>query len=382
MRLQVRLPQVKPEVYTMPESCPYGCGGRHYRSHGIKGERKAVRDIGYDEVICYRYECVRCGRTFRVYPEGISKWAQQSQRLVGLTVLLYTLGLSYGAVEDVTCALGCGVSKSTAYNNVQAAGVQARRQQQAQVATGGKRSVIGADATFVKVLGNQIGIEVVVDDRTGELLGLDLIVSENSEEILGIIETVIEQVDAEVFISDGHEAYGEVADKTGKEHQICRNHAKRNADDTATSIDRQLDAESEPPAEVDISPEQVRRDLETLQQLIRERPTDGEEQLEAMYYRYAQVPKPPSGTHHDPWYRTRMMITRMWTHWRNLTVDQHRVDMDGTNNASERLIGWWIKERYRTMRGYKREESIKNVVTLTALLGAYDGYYDLSELVA
>jgi hypothetical protein len=28
--------------------------------------------------------------------------------------------------------------------------------------------------------------------------------------------------------------------------------------------------------------------------------------------------------------------------------------MDGTNNGSERAIGWWIKERYRTMRGYKR----------------------------
>jgi hypothetical protein len=25
--------------------------------------------------------------------------------------------------------------------------------------------------------------------------------------------------------------------------------------------------------------------------------------------------------------------------------------LDGTNNASERAIGWWIKERYRTMRG-------------------------------
>jgi transposase-like protein len=317
-----------------------------------------------------------------VYPTGISKGAQQSQRLVGLTILLYTLGLSYGAVEDVTSALGCGVSKSTVYNNVQAAGIQARRKQQAQVATGGKRPVIGVDATFVKVNGAQIGIEVVVDDATGELLGLDLITSESSEEILDVIEDVIKHVDAEVFISDGHEAYSEVADKTGKGHQICRNHAKRNTDDTATSIDRQLDPDPEPPAEVDISPEQIRADLKTLQQLIRERPPDGEEQLETMYYRYAQVPKPPSGTRHDPWYRTRMMITRMWTHWRNLTLDQQREDMDGTNNASERLIGWWIKERYRTMRGYKREESIKNVVTLTALLGAYNGYYDLSELVA
>jgi hypothetical protein len=31
--------------------------------------------------------------------------------------------------------------------------------------------------------------------------------------------------------------------------------------------------------------------------------------------------------------------------------------LDGTNNASERAIGWWIKERYRTMRGYKVPEN-------------------------
>lgn len=54
--------------------------------------------------------------------------------------------------------------------------------------------------------------------------------------------------------------------------------------------------------------------------------------------------------------------------------------MDGTNNGSERLIGWWIKERYRTMRGYKRPKSVKNVVTLTARMGAESGQYNMTEL--
>jgi hypothetical protein len=46
----------------------------------------------------------------------------------------------------------------------------------------------------------------------------------------------------------------------------------------------------------------------------------------------------------------------------------------------ERVIGWWIKERYRTMRGYKRPESIRNVVALTARMGARSGRYDMMEL--
>ena len=69
----------------------------------------------------------------------------------------------------------------------------------------------------------------------------------------------------------------------------------------------------------------------------------------------------------------RMLITRLWERWPRLTLDQRRDDLDGTNNASERVIGWWIKERYRTMRGYKRSESVRNVITLTARMGAKSG---------
>lgn len=82
------------------------------------------------------------------------------------------------------------------------------------------------------------------------------------------------------------------------------------------------------------------------------------------------------------WYRTRMAVTRLWERWRCLTLDQRRNDLDGINNTSERLIGWWIKERYRPMCGYKREEFIKNVVTLTARMGVRSGHYDLAELYA
>ena len=62
-----------------------------------------------------------------------------------------------------------------------------------------------------------------------------------------------------------------------------------------------------------------------------------------------------------------------------LTLDQKRDDLDGTNNASERVIGWWLKERYRTMRGYKCTASIRNVGTLTCLMEAASGDYDMAN---
>jgi len=40
--------------------------------------------------------------------------------------------------------------------------------------------------------------------------------------------------------------------------------------------------------------------------------------------------------------------------------------LDGTNNACERAIGWWIKERYRSMRGYKVPANALRVSRLLA----------------
>ncbi len=381
MRIQVRLPQVKPNKYNKPEECPYGCGGKRYYRYGQTGARKAIRDVGYTEVVAYRYKCEQCGRTFRVYPRGVSKGAQQSERLRAMTVLLYVLGLSYGAVEDFVNALGCGVSKTTVYNNVQAAGVVARTKQEAAVKTGGKRPVVGADATYVKVKGEKTGIEVVVDDQTGELLGLDIVESEKGTEIAEIIKGVLAEVDAEVLVSDDHGAYPDIADECGLAHQLCKTHIQRNVEDLCASLEQQLEGQEAPPAGTDLSPEQLLQELRQLEGLVHERPADGEAQLEHLYARYKDVPPPPAGKAHSVWYRMRMLITRLWLRWRKFTLDQRRDDLDGTNNASERLIGWWIKERYRTMRGYKRIESIRNVVSLTALMGAFNGYYDMAELM-
>jgi transposase-like protein len=296
--------------------------------------------------------------------------------------LLYVLGLSYGAVEDFLFALGVAVSKTTVYNNVQEAGITSRSRQQATVAGGGKRAVIASDGTYVKVKGEQIGIQVVVDDQSGDLLGLDIVVSENMDEVREIVEQVAEQVDAEVLVSDDLDVYKGVADKAGLDHQICRGHVKRNVDDWAQSVIEQLKKKEPRPKGVDSSTERLQKDVQLIQQMVRERPPDAPDSLEEMYYRYMAAPVPKKGERHTVWYRMRMRVTRLWENWARLTLDQRRDDLDGTNNSSERLIGWWIKERYRTMRGYKRTESIRNVATLTARMGVRSGHYDMSELYA
>jgi len=336
-------------------------------------------DPRYQEVTAFRYKCLKCGRTFRNYPVGVSG-AQQSDLLKAMSVLLYVLGLSYGAVEDFMVAIGIAICKTTVYNNVQEAGVASRQLQRGEVEGGGKRPVIGTDGTYVKVKGEKVCIQVVVDDGSGELLGLNVIASESGEEVLELLQDVGEKVKAEVLVSDDLGAYKEGAEETGMEHQICRKHVKDNVDALSDELREQLKEGKPPPKGVELSEAQLVEDLEQIQGLVAKRPDDGSEQLERLYHRYKGVRQPPPGHRHSVCYRTRMLITRLWDRWTQLTLDKEREGMDGTNNSCERLISWWIKEHYRTMRGYKRTESIENLVTLTSRMGIRSGHYDMTEL--
>jgi hypothetical protein len=48
----------------------------------------------------------------------------------------------------------------------------------------------------------------------------------------------------------------------------------------------------------------------------------------------------------------------------------------------KRAIGWWMKERFRTMRTHKRRNSVLNVSRLIAHLGSNSGTAASAELFA
>ena len=84
-------------------------------------------------------------------------------------------------------------------------------------------------------------------------------------------------------------------------------------------------------------------------------------------------------------------LLRWWTNWRRLTFDQrlnrqHPAQLDGTNNVAvsraERAIGNWIKERYRTMRTFKRRPSVRNLARLIPELAAHPDQPRLAQLLA
>ena len=96
--------------------------------------------------------------------------------------------------------------------------------------------------------------------------------------------------------------------------------------------------------------------------------------LEAIHRRYLGAAKPASGASMSLAYRLRLFSLDRWNLWGRLTRYRTWTGpagecLDGTNNACERAIGWWVKERYRSMRGYKRKQSVLNVSRLIAAMG-------------
>ena len=86
------------------------------------------------------------------------------------------------------------------------------------------------------------------------------------------------------------------------------------------------------------------------------------------------------------WYRMRLATLDWSENWSRLARFQtwrgtHGESLDGTNNVTEQVIGQRVKERYRTMRGYQRDESILNVSSLIGWIGQQAASYDLGELV-
>jgi transposase-like protein len=388
MRLRLILPRVEPRELNQPSVCPYeDCQGRHFRHH--QEVDKALKDTEYEAVSAQRYECLRCKRTFRVYPPGVTG-AQTSQRVKGLSVLLYLLGLSYGAVSLALEALGVYMCKSSVYEAVQAAAEKVPGLKRNEVFKGLRTPALGGDLTSVKCFGEWLHLGLTVDDTTGMVLTVDELSAEDAESLKEWLEPIAEAVEAELLVSDDADAFKTVAQELGLAHQVCKGHVTRNTETFIENLKPQVEADADGSlAAIGVTPQQALKDLRRLGELIVSRQPEEETELEEMHHRYTAAVPPGRGEKASVAYRLRLMYLDRWNLWPALT--RYRTwqgpqgeTLDGTNNGCERAIGWWIKERYRTMRGYKRALSALNVSRLLAWCGNHleRGGADLALLVA
>jgi hypothetical protein len=242
----------------------------------------------------------------------------------------------------------------------------------------------------VRCNGKWLPLGISVDALTGLTLSIDALPGEEAEQLKAWLEPILDAVDADVLVSDDADAFKKVSDETGRAQQVCKSHVGRNTDALVeelsaiirTGQDHSLEA-------IHVSSDQALADLNLLKTFIHSRQPAEQDQLEQMYLRYANACKPAKGKRFDVAYRMRNLLLDRWNLWPRLTFyrtwrDAYgNLNLDGTNNGCERSIGWWVKERYRSMRGYKREQSALNVSRLIAFAGNHlSRGFDLASLIA
>ncbi len=376
MRLTILPPTLQPEVYPEVTGCPYpDCGGRHLQLRQTVPQ--PLRDTVLTAVAAKRYGCLRCGRTCRVYPRGVDH-DQTSARLKGVAVMFSVLGMSYGAAAAALRALGFPLRKVAVYNYVQAAGAAVPGRRREAVRHGGGRVVaMGADLTSVKCKGQWLTVGVSVDAVTGVALTVDVLSNSEAATLTTWVEEVAGAVGATVLVSDDADGFKTAADEGGREHQVGTAHVGRNTEAWVKGIVPGLAADADGSlAAIKVAPAQAVADAKELLRLMQERdPTpQAAATLEAIHRRYLTAAPPREGGTAPLAYRLRLFSLDRWNLWPRLTRYRSWAGpagerLDGTNNGCERAIGWWVKERYRSMRGYKREASLLNVSRLIAWMG-------------
>jgi transposase-like protein len=374
MRLNLILPKVEPTEFETPKKCPRkGCSGTRFVPR--QQVSKKIVDAQHPKVTAWRCECKKCGHVFRVYPKGVSQ-KQISKRVNGMAVMLYILGLSYGAVEIVLNSLGMGIGKTSVYRAVQFVVARVPGLKRENLLSGYQTKAVGADITSVRCNGKWVTIGIVVDAVNGMVLSIDELSGQDAKQLQAWLEPILDAVGAEVGVSDDADALKNVSDETGRAQQVCKSHVVRNTESLVEELSAIVRAGQDHSLEaIQVTAEQALEDLASLKEMIHSRRPQDQQGLEKMYLRYANARKPGRGKKHEVAYRMRNLFMDRWNLWPRLTFYRTWKDeygnqiLDGTNNHCERAIGWWIKERYRSMRGYKQGRTALGISRLIAFAG-------------
>jgi transposase-like protein len=303
-------------------------------------------DTQVHETQAVRYRCTACGRTFRHYPEGVSRY-RQSQRVMGLAVLLWTLGLSEWGASHVLHALEAGIHRSSVHRDRLRAGALLQQ----RTARGGRVRVLGADETGVRLRGQAQIVGFVVDGESGKTVGVDLLVQRDGAAFGRWLERYTRTLGVEVLLTDDLNTYKPVSHQLGLAQQVCLAHVRKWV---ATRL-RAIRGWEEERALV--------------QQLVRELPTDGGDRLLRLERRVRASPD------------LRRLVIDLIGRWPALVYHQGRPWVPQTNNRTEQAIGK-SKVRFKTVRGFKSVAGALAGIALTQWLYSGAAEHDLRELAA
>lgn len=343
MRLRLLVPQVKPQPTDRPQMCRW-CGSRLLQRH--QTVPKSLIDTQVRNTQALRYRCATCGRTFRHYPDGVSHY-RQSQRVMGLAVLLWTLGLSEWATSHVLHALEAGIHRSSVHRDRLRAGALLQQRGGAV----GRVRVLGADETVAQVRGQATLLGFVVDGETGKTLGVDVLVAQDSTAFLRWLQSYTERLGVQALVTDDLATYKPVSEALGLPQQVCLAHVRKWV---SNRLKRIVGWEKE---------------KALIQEVVRELPSQGGDRLLRLEREVGRSPP------------LRRLVVDLLGRWPTLVYHQGRRWVPATNNRTEQAIGK-SKVRFKTVRGFKSVAGLLAGVALTQWLGSGAEAHDLRQLVA
>lgn len=330
MKIVLQLPQVERRKLSRPIKCPY-CKGETFQSWGRVSRQ--IKDTKVRAVTVRRYKCISCQKTFRYYPAGITH-AQQSERLMKLCVIMWSLGLSHRSVVLILAVFGVRVSHMSGWRDVQREGKQIRRRLKWKPAR-----VVGVDGAWL----NGRGILVAVDLGDGELLALAEIDEKEKVAVATWLKALKQQHNIGAIVTDDLATYKEIAQELEVGHQICQFHVRRWVGKALKALEPEL-------------PSEWLYVIPKLQDLIHDLPSQGGKVLHELWKQLPGRTTQPDEKR-TPLEKLRDLVLRLGQDWEKYIEFYHDPGIPWTNNSTELIIGR-LKNRAKRVRGYKTAEGL------------------------
>jgi len=330
MKIVLQLPQVERKKLTRPSKCPY-CKRGIFQRWGMVSRQ--IKDTKVRTVKVARYKCTSCEKIFRHYPEGVSH-AQQSERLMKLCVVMWSLGLSHRSVVLILSVFGVSLSHMSGWRDVQEEGKRIRRRLKWKSAR-----IVGVDGAWI----SGRGIMVSVDLGDGELLSIAEIDEKEKDKLQIWLKALEQQHNIGAIVTDDLATYKEIVEELELGHQVCQFHVRR-------WVGRALKK-----LEEEIPPEWLYVILE-IRQLIDELPSNGDKVLHNIWKEMpGRTTKPTE--ERTPLEKLRDMVLRLSQDWGSYIAFYDDPGIPWTNNRTEQIIGK-LKNRAKRVRGYKSTDGL------------------------
>ncbi len=184
----IKLLPIKSPNADRPAECPY-CNSQVLQRWGSVSRDLVNTDS--DTTNGFRFRCTNCYRTFRAFPEGVSR-SLLAFRIQYLAAWLNELGLSTREIEQVFEFLGSPISRSTISRM---RGSYAGQMLDKRIASEQRFYI---DREFINGVSQKFGVVLGIDGGSGKVLILGTLNESYPPRILSWLEHILDGVNVAV----------------------------------------------------------------------------------------------------------------------------------------------------------------------------------------